>query len=239
MLKSPHPLPLKEISEKSGLSPSKIHSYLVSFLELNVVEQNKTTGFYSLGNYCLKLGLGYLDQVGLLSACKPVMEDLAHDLGHTVFLGVWGNRGPTIINRVDGAFSQTIFDLRIGSVLPLLSSALGKNFAAHLPETLVHPMLIEELEKKGASDDFPNDLAEIQNRLEKIKQHGVSKSRGGILSDYTAISAPIFDYSNTIIAGLTIMGRINRLDDRLDGNATKLLKKAAAKISISRGFIAS
>ncbi|WP_369048156.1 IclR family transcriptional regulator [Tenacibaculum sp. UWU-22] len=236
LLKSPKPLPLKEISESSGLSPSKIHSYLVSFLNLGIVEQNTSTGFYSLGNYCLKLGLGYLDQVRLMAVCKPVMEELAHDLGHTVFLGVWGNRGPTIINRVDGAFSQTIFDLRIGSVLPLLTSALGKNFSAYLPETIINPMLIEEIQLNGNNSNFPNGLADIQEMLKNIREKGISQSRGGILSDYTAISVPIFDFSSTIIAGLTIMGRINRLDDRDDGNASKLLKEAGRKISIDRGF---
>lgn len=236
LLKSPRPLPLKEISERSGLKASKIHPYLVSFSNLNIVEQNQNTGFYSLGNYCLKLGLGYLDQVELMAVCKPVMQELANDLGHTVFLGVWGNRGPTIINRVDGAFSQTIFDLRIGSVLPLLSSALGKNFAAHLPETTINPMLIEEIQLNGNNSSFPNDLATIQKMLKSIREDGISQSRGGILSDYTAISVPIFDFSSTIIAGLTIMGRINRLDDRVDGNASRLLRNAGKNISCDRGF---
>lgn len=236
LLKSPKPLPLKEISERSGLSPSKIHSYLVSFLYLNIVEQNPSTGFYSLGNYCLKLGLGYLDQVELVAVCKPAMEELAHDLGHTVFLGVWGNRGPTIINRVDGAFSQTIFDLRIGSVLPLLLSALGKNFAAHLPETVISPMIIEEINTNKNVVGFPSDLDEIQESLNEIRLNGVSQSRSGILTDFTAISAPVFDFSRTMIAGITIMGRINRLDDRVDGNAAKQLKKVTKEISINRGF---
>lgn len=237
LLNSPKPLPLKEISERSGLTPSKIHPYLVSFLNLNIVEQNTNTGFYSLGNYCLKLGLGYLDQVELMAVCKPVMQELAHDLGHTVFLGVWGNKGPTIINRVDGAFSQTIFDLRIGSVLPLLSSALGKNFAAHLSETIITPMITKEIAKNQNVLGIPKNLNEAEEMLKEIRLNGVSQSRGGILSDYTAISVPIFDFSRTIIAGLTIMGRVHRLDDRINGSASKLLKEAGRKISINRGFI--
>lgn len=236
LLKSPKPLPLKDISEQSGLSPSKIHSYLVSFLNLGVVEQNENTGYYSLGRYCLKLGLGYLDQVELMTICKPKMEELARDLGHTVFLGVWGNRGATIINRVDGAFSQTIFDLRIGSVLPLLSSALGMNFAAHLPSAIIQPMLINEM-NDAQRYNGPQDSAEINDMLESIRKNRVSYSRGGILSDYTAISTPIFDFSNTMIAGLTIMGRINSLDDRIDGPSVLQLKEAGRAISEARGYV--
>lgn len=234
LLKSPKPLPLKEISERSGLTPSKIHSYLVSFLDLNIVEQERNTGYYSLGAYCIKLGLGYLDQVQLLSVCKPEMLYLAHDLGHTVFLGVWGNRGPTIINRVDGAYSQPFFDVRIGSVLPLLSSALGKNFAAHLPESITRPILIEEIEQNRPN--IPNNLAQVQENLDKIRKQGISQGRGQLVSDFTALSVPIFNFANSIIAGLTIVGSINKFDDRIDGYSAKLLKEIGMKISLTRGY---
>ncbi len=236
LINSSSPLPLKVISERSGLSPSKIHSYLVSFLDLNIVEQNENTGFYGLGSYCLKLGLGYLDQVDLLSSAKPIMFNLAANIGHTVFLGVWGNRGPTIISRVDGPQSHIIFDFRIGSVLPLLSSALGKNFAANLPENFVRPFLIEEIEKFGKSKFVPDSLSEVYMILDEIRSNGISRCRSTLLSDYTAISVPLFDFSNTMFAGLTIMGRIDSLDDRYEGEPAKLLKEAGLKISRTRGY---
>ncbi len=234
LLKSSRPLPLKEISERSGLSPSKIHSYLVSFLSLNIVEQEISTGYYSLGSYCIKLGLGYLDQVELLSVCKPEMHYLASDLGHTIFLGVWGNRGPTIIKRVDGAYSQPFFDIRIGSVVPLLSSALGKIFAAHLPESVTRPMLIEEIEQK--MPNIPSSLSDAQESLKKIREQGIGRSRGELISDFTALSVPIFNFSNSIIAGLTIVGSIHKFDDRFDGYSAKLLKEVGMKISLTRGY---
>lgn len=232
LLKSSNALPLKEISSRSGLSPSKIHSYLVSFCELGLVQQDLNTNHYNLGPFALQLGLGYLDQVNLFSITKPIMEDLALKLNQTIFLGVWGNRGPTIINRVDGLNSQAIFDLRIGSVLPILSSALGLNFAAHFNHTITKPFIDLEM----SSSKFVKNKKEVAALFEEIKTNGVSVSRGKLLSDYTAISAPIFNFSGNMIAALTVMGQIDILNDSPNGKPAKLLKEGALNISISRGY---
>jgi len=232
LLKSSSPLPLKEISIRSGLTPSKIHSYLVSFSNLGLVEQDLNTNHYNLGPFALQLGLGYLEQVNLFSITKPIMEDMALKLNQTIFLGVWGNRGPTIIYRVDGVNSQAIFDLRIGSVLPILKSALGLNFAAHLSESVSKNFIDLEF----STTDLYSTRAELNNALKTIRDNGVSKSNGKLLSDYTAISAPIFDFSGTMIAGLTVMGPVNKLNDTLTGNAVKILKEGALEISMSRGY---
>lgn len=237
LVNSSTPLALKTISAKSGLSPSKIHSYLTSFINLGVVEQHVSTGFYSLGPTCLKLGLGYMDQVNILTASQPIMLDLAQDVGQTVFLGVWGNRGATIVNRVDGPYSHTIFDLRIGSVLPLLTSALGKNFAAHYPKSFIEPFIVEELERQGSFSGRLASLSEVYDMLDTVRANGISTSRGQLLSDFTSLSVPIFDFSNMIYAGLTVMGKIDVFDDRLDAKPAQLLKEAGRKLSALVGGV--
>lgn len=58
---------------------------------------------------------------------------ISAELGHTVFLGVWGNESLIIVNRVESGKNQPLLELSVGSVLPLLSSALGRNFLNHVP----------------------------------------------------------------------------------------------------------
>ncbi len=242
LLESAKALPLKTIAVRSGLSSSKVHSYLVSFCALEVVTQDRDTGYYSLGPFALKLGLGFLDQFDLFSATRPAMMTLAEEIGATVFLGVWGNRGPTIIYRVDGPLSQTVLDLRVGSVLPVLRSAVGRNLAAHLPSSIVRPLLLAELEQLApgaAADDStenPRSLVTAEKLLEQIRQQGISRSRGGLLSDYTALSVPIFDFSGAVYGALTVMGRINNFDDSFDGVPARRLKETCQRISAACGY---
>jgi len=232
LLASPIALPLKEISRLCNLSPSKIHSYLVSFSNLGLVVQDPNTNHYSLGPYALQLGLGYLDQVNLFSVAKPFMEKIAHEINQTVFLGVWGNKGPTIVYRVDSQNSIDVLELRIGSVISLLDSALGLNFAAHLSPKYTQSYVEKELKK---NKHFENKKA-LEEELTIIRENSLSRSSGKLLAEYTALSVPIFDFTNSMIAGLTIMGRIGDLDDRLDGSTAQKIKAYGLAISQQRGY---
>ena len=232
LLASSTALPLKEISNLCELSPSKIHSYLVSFLNQGLVAQDPISSHYSLGPYALQLGLGYLDQVNLFAVAKPFMEKIAQEIGQTVFLGVWGNKGPTIVYRVDSQNSSGILQLRIGSVLGVLDSALGMSFAAHLPENYTKKYIDKEL-KKGKI--FKNKK-ELDLELNSFKENGISRSSGKLLSEFTALSVPIFNFTKTMIAGITIMGRIDELDDSLNGEVAEKMKSYGLAISEDRGY---
>jgi len=239
---STKPLPLKAISERSNLAPSKVHSYLVSFCSLDVVYQHTDTGFYSLGPFALKLGLGYLDQFDLFSTSKPIMERLAEEIGETIFLGVWGNQGPSIIHRVDGPQSQTVLDIRVGSVFPLIRSSLGRVFAAHMPQSTIKPILQREVESNIRTGQYEEDIENPQNlidaykMLERVRDEGFSRCRGGLLYDFTAMSVPIFDYSGSISASLTMIGLRGSLNDEIGGRPAQALLKASKSVSASCGY---
>ncbi len=232
LLESPFALPLKEISRLCGLSPSKIHSYLVSFSNLGLVVQDPNSLHYSLGPYALQLGLGYLDQVNLFSIAKPNMEKIAQEIGQTVFLGVWGNKGPTIVYRVDSQDSTGVLELRIGSVLSVLDSALGINFVAHLPEIYTKKYIDKGLKK---DIEFKNKK-QLDIELNAIRENGISRSSGKLLTDFTALSVPIFDFTKNMIAGLTVMGRIGEFDDDVNGEIATKIKAYGLEISENRGY---
>ncbi len=56
------------------------------------------------------------------------------------------------------------------------------------------------------------------------------------MTDYTAISAPIFDYSGTMVAAITLMGPRGVLDDDFDGSVAAALRKVSARISAEAGL---
>ena len=242
MIAAGRPLPLKALSQLSGIPSSKLHSYLVSFVAVGVVTQDRESGHYGLGPFALELGLGMLEQFDHFSMTQAAMRDLADKTGFTVFLGVWGNHGPTIISRVDGALSQAVLDIRVGSVLPVLRSAVGRNLAAHVPESATRPLIAAELEASRAaaggqpdSPDNPQTFATVEKVLAASRRDGITRARGGLLSDYTAISVPIFDFAGMIYGALTIMGRVTLFDDSFEGAPARQLIEACAAISKAAG----
>ncbi|AZY49179.1 IclR family transcriptional regulator [Bordetella avium] len=232
-------LPLSRIAEESALTVANTHYYLVSFQRVGIVQQEPDTGHYGLGTYALKLGVAALEQFDVYKLARPAMMDISARSGHTVFLGVWGNKGPTIVNRVEGGKSQPLLELRVGSVLPLLSSALGRNFAAHLPAALIADLVRDELALREpladpSRNDVPNTEAEVEDMLARIRAQGFSRCRNTLLPNFTSLSAPVFDLSGTIIAALTVMGPTHLM--QTEQQTLDLLKHHAAEISQTAGL---
>lgn len=236
------PVPLKMIAAETGMPSANVHYYLVSFQAVGIVRQEEDTGCYALGPYALKLGMAAIEQFDVFTVARPVMTDLANTVGQTVFLGVWGNRGPTIIYRVEASQTRPILELRIGSVLPLLRSALGRNFLAHLPRGVSEEHLIQAMaeENSGLSrtkaDDTPRDMDELTAMLTEIRSAGLSRCRDALLANFTSLSAPIFDQTGLMVAAITLMGPAGTMDGNLSGMTAQALRSRARSISQAAGW---
>lgn len=233
------PIPLRQIAERTGLAVANIHYYLVSFQSVGVVRQDPDTGLYGLGPYALRLGMAALEQFDVYTAARPVMAELASTLGHTVFLGVWGNRGPTIVYRIESGRGRPILELRVGTVLPLLSSALGRNFLTHLPRSLTADTLTQELTgaTNSVASDMPTSMVEVEKMVAGISHAGLSRCRDALLPQFTSLSAPVFDHLGEMVAAITIMGPRGVLDDDLEGATAQTLKAQAMRISQEAGWV--
>lgn len=239
--KTPRPVPLKAIAAGTGMAAANVHYYLVSFQAVGVVRQEADTACYALGSYALKLGIAALEQFDVFTAARPVMAELAASVGHTVFLGVWGNRGPTIVYRMEGGDNRPLLELRIGSVLPLLRSALGRNFLAHLPRDLTRELLEQELADNVSGGPFrsgagvPRTLGEVDALAARIRKAGISWCRHSLMPHFTSLSAPIFDHTGFMSAAITLTGQVGVLDDDLKGFPARTLLEQARRISNAAG----
>ena len=231
------PLPLKELAESCQLTVPNVHYYLVSFQKVGLVHQQADTGFYGLGPYALRLGLAALEQFDVFTTARPAMAELAAITGQTIFLGVWGNKGPTIVYRVEGSRSRPLLELRVGSVLPLLSSALGRNFLAHLPLVNTKDLLDQELaslkKTDGANQYTMRDVDAMRN---EVLTHHMSRCRDALLPHFTSMSASIFDMLGEMKAAITVMGPVGSLDDELESDTARLLIEKAQSISAIAGW---
>ncbi|MEO7938129.1 MAG: IclR family transcriptional regulator, partial [Burkholderiaceae bacterium] len=115
-------------------------------------------------------------------------------------------------------------------------------FLTHLPEPVTAEFADAELKDfrqqsadlskiELASSDVIRSRSDMKKMVQQTLQFGMSRCRSGILSDYTAMSAPIFDYGGSICAGITVMGRIGVLDDDLQGKTAKAVSDLALELS--------
>ncbi|MBF5003291.1 IclR family transcriptional regulator [Diaphorobacter caeni] len=236
---SGRPLPLKELAETCQLTVPNVHYYMVSFQNVGLVMQQPDTGFYGLGPYALRLGLAALEQFDVFTTARPAMAELAASTGQTVFLGVWGNKGPTIVYRVEGTRSRPLLELRVGSVLPLLSSALGRNFLAHLPPANTRELLEQEMASVLRPDGQRKySEKDVEMMRKDVLDHHISRCKDALLPNFISMSAPIFDMLGEMKAAITLMGPVGSFDDDLNSPTARVLSEKARSISETAGWVA-
>jgi len=232
LAESPTPLGLKHLAEASGMPASKLRFYLVSFLELGLVTQEAPSGRYSLGPAALRLGLAALEKFDIINLARSEMRALAEQLGFSVFLAVWGTHGPTIIDRVDGR-SRTVLEIRVGTALPLQTSAMGRAYAAFLPKAVIAPLLQVERRQGLKADDFP---MQGTPEAKEIQATRLSVASGRLLAGFTAIASPILDRAGTPVAMLSVVGPVGPLKDRHEDTPAHALCELTQRLSLQLGW---
>src|SRR4029079_7837288 len=92
----------------------------------------------------LKLGLASLSRLDAVKLARERITGLMEQIGYTLALAGWGNHGPTMVHGEESPQAVTV-NLRLGDVMPLLTSATGRCFAAFLSRHGIAPMLKDEI----------------------------------------------------------------------------------------------
>ena len=230
------PLMLRDLAAAAGMSAAKAHRYLVSFQRLGLVAQDSSTALYDLGPAALTLGLAALTRLDAVKLARERIGPLMRQIGHTLALAVWGNHGPTIVHWEDSPRAVTV-NLRLGDVMPLLSSATGRCFAAHLSKDVMEPMLAAEmaLARQLGRTDLPHSSAEVVAMLDEVRLRGLARVENTLLPGVVGFCAPVFGFDGHMAMGLIALGSAATMDGGWDGAVGSPLRAAAVQLSIDLG----
>lgn len=242
------PLMLRDLAAAAGMSAAKAHRYLVSFQRLGLVMQNGGSTRYDLGPAALKLGLASLSRLDAVKLGRERVAGLVEQIGHTVALTVWGNHGPTIVHWEESPLATPV-NLRLGDVMPLLSSATGRCFAAYLSrdatqDAKIASMLEDELARirrlpnPAARGDLPTSVPEVQALLAEVRQRGGARVIDTLLPGVVGFCAPVFDSDGHMVLGIVSLGSVATFDGAWDGAVNRPLRAAAARLSADLGHSA-
>lgn len=240
-------LMLRDLAAAAGMSAAKAHRYLVSFQRLALVVQDPATTLYDLGPAALKLGLASLSRIDSVKLARQRMPFLMAQTGQTLALAVWGNQGPTLVHWEESPQSVTV-NLRLGDVMPLLSSATGLCFTAFSPlrltitgtkpQSRLALLVREELARnqKLARKDVPANMAELNTLLEDIRRRGMARAVNTLLPGVAGFCAPVFDADGHLALGMVALGSLATFDPEWGGAVARPLAAAAHQLSIDLGF---
>ncbi|MES2911905.1 MAG: IclR family transcriptional regulator [Pseudomonadota bacterium] len=240
------PLMLRDLAAAAGMNAAKAHRYLVSFQRLALVVQDAGTTRYDLGPAALKLGLASLARLDSVKLARQRIGPLMEDIGQTLALAVWGNQGPTMVHWEESPQAITV-NLRLGDVMPLLSSATGLCFLAFMglgrktSGNRLALLLKDEMARtqKAGRNDVPSTMAEVTKTLEEIRQRGIGRVVNTLMPGVAGFCAPVFDADGHMVLGMVALGSLANFDSAWEGQVAKPLKAAAAQLSADLGFVAA
>src|SRR5262245_19583538 len=227
LVEAAQPMKLKDIAAAARMSPSKAHRYMVSLCRSELVAQDADAS-YRLGSYALDMSLACLNSLRPIKLASRALEAVGRDVGLTVAIAAWGNRGSTIVH-IEESLHAVSMNVRAGTVVPLTRSASGLVFAAFMPSHVVEPLLSAELEGAAAR-------RALESALNEVRATGVASVRGKLVPGADAISVPIFDHRGAVTLALLAVGTSGTFSLEADGLVAAALKRHAAALSRELGY---
>jgi DNA-binding IclR family transcriptional regulator len=223
-------LPLKLLSQRAEMAPGKAHLYLVSFMRIGLVVQDPATMHYGLGPYALQLGTAALRQINLPELARAPLEDMNARFELPVYLCLWGRMGPFIAIKYDAEL-PTPFTIKVGFVFPLLTTATGRIFLAHMSERETRPLVEQEARL------HPDILSRRDEIVTQIKRTGLAISEGHLFRGFSAIAAPVFDHTGALAGSLSLLGLGSQIDRTPDGPMAADVRRTARELSAALGHV--
>jgi DNA-binding IclR family transcriptional regulator len=207
------PVALRDLAAAGGMSPGKVHRYLVSFVASGLASQDADTRQYVLGPLALRLGLAALGAHRPLRDAMALQHELRDRLDETMVLSVWGSQGPTIVHIAESTQS-IVMTMRVGSVLPMLQTATGLAFAAFLPRALTAQLIKPAFEAADGVKLLARSSAALERLTAQVRKQGYAFNEGSLMPGVSAVAFPLVDRASSLVAVLAVMGSHERLDSR-------------------------
>ena len=189
------PIALSDLSIRAGMPAAKVHRYLVSLIEAQMIVQ-RSSGSYDLGPAAAEVGIAALARIDVVNRAADRLPELVDRTGCTAMLSVFGTMGPTIV-RWERTYPPLITALGVGSVLPVLRSATGHVFLTWLPERMVEPFI--KSESQASSHD---DIDSIRKRVRSV---GIAEAKEIYIPGLFALAGPVLDMQGQAQAAVTLI----------------------------------
>lgn len=227
------PVPLKLISERTGLHPSTAHRIL-NDLALGRLVERPEPGAYRLGMRLLELGNLVKGRLSVRDAALLPMRELHKQIQQPVNLSVRQGDEIVYVERAYSERSGMQVVRAIGGRAPLHLTSTGKLFLAADDPQRVRAYAT----RTGLAGHTKNSITQLpvlERELAKARQYGIARDNEELELGVRCMAAGIFDDQGRLVAGLSVSAPA----DRLEESWADRVRATAAQISEALGHHAS
>jgi IclR family pca regulon transcriptional regulator len=228
-------LTLSEIAAASDLDPGTTHRMLNTMVDLGYIDRAEGKRF-ALTLKVLDLGFRAIGRRDMRSIARPILRSLVGEVSEAASLGVLSGSDVLYVERVRAGITRLGVDIRIGTLIPAISSVIGWSILAFLPEEEVSHVL--NMESRQREFQEMTKLPDVRQILTDIRKQGYALSASHVSNGLVVLAAPVRDEDGYPIAAISVAAPTLRMNlDELKARA--LVSVTAAATSIGRGLSAS
>ncbi len=217
---------VSELSRRTGLAKTTAHRLLRILDSSGLIE--RVENGYRCGDRLDGLAELLLPahQPDLRDVVLPFMQDLYELTRETVYLGVLRGTEVHLVEKLHG-HRRSPLRTRVGGVVPVHSTALGKVLLAYSPEG-VQRAFSEEL--FASTPSTVTQQVRLVSALRVILREGVAYDRQETHHEVSCVAAPILDADGNALGAISVSGPTNRFNLAA---AVVPLRRAARAASLS------
>ncbi|MFW0795899.1 IclR family transcriptional regulator [Gordonia sp. CPCC 205515] len=224
---SSRPMTATEVAQTMGLPRATTFRLLLTLEEEGFVEREDTR--YSLGWDLARLAGGIDPATRLAPRVDGVIGDLAEELGETVTLSL--RRGRFDLDLVVQAnprrVGMSVTDLP-GQRWPLHASATGKLLLSELADDELIDATSGRLE--ALTERTITNYVDLRNELQTTRERGWAITDEELEEGIFSVAVPIRDSSGGLLAALSYVAPVHRIDDEKQAELTRRLIDGAERV---------
>ena len=201
-------LGVSELGRRLGVHKATASRLAATLARRGVIERDPGTDRYRLGFGLIRLAGAAMAGLDLVSAARPVLEDLAEDTRETVTLGVLSGDEVVSIDQVTGTRSIVSVSW-VGKRTSLHTTSTGKVLLAAMSDAELERRLERPLER--ATPRTVTDPAELRAQLAEIRRRGWAQTLEELEDGLNAVAAPVRQADGEVVAALSVSGPAFRM----------------------------
>jgi DNA-binding IclR family transcriptional regulator len=138
----------------------------------------------------------------LREVCRPFLQDLYELTHETVHLAILDDTDVYVVEKVYGHRRNPV-PSRVGGLLPVHTTALGKVLLAYSPAAT---------QRRVLSSGVLAEPLPLAAELRTIQRIGVGYDRRETHADVTCVAAPLLDPRGRLVAAISVSGPVDRFN---------------------------
>jgi IclR family pca regulon transcriptional regulator len=224
-------LVLAEVARRAELDNATAFRLLNTLVMLGYVEKVTGTRAFRLTLKCLDLGFNAIARADLRTLARPILRGLVGEVNEAASIGVLEGAEVVYIERMQAGMTRLGIDVRIGSRVPVHSTAIGQAILGFLPKD-TQVKILEAAPRRKLTEKTITDLTRLLQRLKRVRARGYAISDQENVPGLLVLSAPVLDVDGFPVAALSVAAPAFRMSiDDFEAAAAQPLLRAAQELS--------